>query len=667
MRPKLMQPSNLQTLKMRLSQLLEVLESQRTPVPPSLEQPLSLAFERLENVLQDIPREKDVAQNGVSGLHLSAVNSEHALAINRSSHELLSGTSDGHIVTSPDGVIQMANSCAAQLFEHSQQRLIGCSLSSLIVQKDRDALLKWLRSLHGDRQNWQGEFHLLSHSRDTPAITCTLTALRDTDGNLVGVHWLFRKAAAYQQAVPVQDIANELIHLLLSGMTLRQALSMFCRRLVETFGYPLVWIGTQEIQAAVNIVAHDGDPVLTTPQSFERLSFQASQSQAVSRAIDEQKAQILTREHSDDRHGVHWLCSEGLHCQLVIPLLEHDHLLGVLTICSQHADAFDLDRLSWMEQLGIHLSRVMFLAKNYDHLRLQGKALNHAEHAVCIANPEGKIEWVNDAYCRMSGYDAGELIGTVLPSSQSKPFRHLLNQASQPAFQSQSWKVESTAIRKDGQEYAVEEVLTPLVSEDGQLTNIVAILQDITRRKEAETQIIHRVYHDPLTDLPNRAMFQDRLEQGIAQARRHQRLLAVLFIDLDGFKGINDEFGHLIGDELLKTVAERLTHCVRATDTVARLSGDEFTLLLQDLEHPSDAQHVAQKILDCIGAPVSNGEQTLHVRTSIGIALFPVDAEEPADLLRQADRAMYKAKELGGQTWAFSSGDDRTWVPDPSS
>ena len=655
----------LETYKGRLSRLLHALESQDIVLPSSLEGPLSLACDQLESVIHKIPQSESGPEEMLR-IPLGAVENGPSLSFLQPVQEILNCIPDSHIVTSSDGIIHLANQPAAQLFHLSQQQLAGLPLSDMITKNDWANLLKSLQTFNGDVQNWQGEIRVVPYSQSPRSVMCTLSALRDTDGQLVGAHWLLNDVTEHRHGIMAQEVTNELSQLLLSGMTVQQALLMLCRRLVETFGYPLVWIGTKEVGGSVRILVQDGDSSMSRPQRLERWDNLNGESGAVSRAIQQKTTQVLKQDGANDSREAQWLCSDGFHSQVVVPLSTDKQVLGVLTVCSQQPDAFDSSIVGWLEQLGSHISKAMCLAQTYDHLRLQGKALNYAEHAVCITNPEGKIEWVNDAYCRMSGYEVGEVIGTVLPSSQSKKFRLLLRQAAQKEFQGQSWKVESTETRKDGREYTVEEVLTPLLSEDGRVSNIVAILQDITSRKEAETQIIHRVYHDPLTDLPNRAMFQDRLEQALAQARRHQRLLAVLFIDLDCFKRINDEFGHRAGDQLLKTVAERLAHCVRATDTVARLSGDEFTLILQDLEHADDAQHVAQKILDCIVEPISIDEQVLHVRTSIGIALFPVDAVEPEDLLRQADRAMYKAKELGGQGWAFSSDDSRSCIPDPS-
>ncbi|GJL49727.1 MAG: hypothetical protein NPIRA01_09540 [Nitrospirales bacterium] len=661
-----MQVSSLDKYKARLSRLLQALESQDVPLSSSLEESLTLACKQLELVLEKIPQSSESDQDLMTHGPFHLEGNGSSLSFGQPVQEILNCIPDSHIVTSSDGIIHMANQQAARLFRLTQQQLVGRPLAYMMSEDNWTNLLQRLQALNGNVQNWQGEFQVFPHSQSPRSVVCTLSALRDTDGQLVGAHWLLWDVTEHRHGIIAQEFSNELIQLLLSGMTFRQALFILCRRLVETFGYPLVWIGTQETEGSMCSFAHDGDSCVTSLQRLERLNDPNKPLSVVSEAIRLKTTQLLKRDDTSDLQGVQWLRTQGFHSQIVVPLSIDERVLGVLTICSHQPDEFEPSIISWLEQLGLHISKAMFVSQNYDHLRLQGKALNYAEHAVCITNPEGRIEWVNDAYCRMSGYEVAEVIGTVLPSSQSKPFRQLLKRAAKQELPAQSWKVESTVTRKDGREYTVEEVLTPLLNEDGRVSNIVAILQDITSRKEAETQIIHRVYHDPLTDLPNRVMFQDRLEQALAQARRHQRLLAVFFIDLDCFKRVNDEYGHRAGDQLLKTVAERLAHCIRATDTVARLSGDEFTLILQDLEHADDAQHVAQKILDCVVDPISIDDHMIQVRTSIGIALFPVDAVEPEDLLRQADRAMYKAKELGGQAWAFSSGGARSCVPDVS-
>ena len=164
---------------------------------------------------------------------------------------------------------------------------------------------------------------------------------------------------------------------------------------------------------------------------------------------------------------------------------------------------------------------------------------------------------------------------------------------------------------------------------------------------------VHLAHHDPLTNLPNRTIFCDRLKQSLAQARRHGRSVGVIFLDLDRFKIVNDAYGHEVGDALLRAVADRLMQCVRSTDTVARLSGDEFAIILQDLERGQDAGHVAQNILHSLSRPVELNGRELVPHASLGIGLYPGDATDPNLLIAQADRGMYRAKERGGACYQF--------------
>jgi diguanylate cyclase (GGDEF)-like protein/PAS domain S-box-containing protein len=176
---------------------------------------------------------------------------------------------------------------------------------------------------------------------------------------------------------------------------------------------------------------------------------------------------------------------------------------------------------------------------------------------------------------------------------------------------------------------------------------ILALSHDITERKRAEEQITHLAYHDALTGLPNRTLFKDRLTQCLARARRQDRPLAVLFLDLDHFKFINDTLGHNLGDELLQEVSRRLAGCVRQDDTVARVAGDEFTVLLAEISHAENAGRLAQKIIEAVARPMVLEGHELFVTASLGVALYPGDGEDGEALMKSADAAMYRAKELG--------------------
>jgi diguanylate cyclase (GGDEF)-like protein/PAS domain S-box-containing protein len=187
----------------------------------------------------------------------------------------------------------------------------------------------------------------------------------------------------------------------------------------------------------------------------------------------------------------------------------------------------------------------------------------------------------------------------------------------------------------------------PLRNERGEVIGIVGICRDITDRKRAEDQIHFMAHHDALTGLPNRSLLMDRLSQALLRAQRNDRRVAVIFVDLDNFKVVNDSLGHSAGDRLLKAVADRMVRCVRATDTVARLGGDEFVILLNDEADNSDADVVIKKVRAAISDPISIDDQLFHVTCSMGVAAYPDDGEDAEALVMNADAAMYRAKETG--------------------
>jgi diguanylate cyclase (GGDEF)-like protein len=181
----------------------------------------------------------------------------------------------------------------------------------------------------------------------------------------------------------------------------------------------------------------------------------------------------------------------------------------------------------------------------------------------------------------------------------------------------------------------------------------IVIVEDITERQEAEERIHHLALHDALTDLPNRTLLQDRLRQAMSEAQRAGALLALLFLDLDRFKIVNDSLGHAVGDQLLRAVAERLTHEVRGSDTVSRLGGDEFVIVLTAIQDASDVGRIASKLLRGVAEPLIVDGHTLNIATSIGISLYPVDGSDPATLLQHADTALYQAKSSGRNNYQF--------------
>ncbi len=202
-------------------------------------------------------------------------------------------------------------------------------------------------------------------------------------------------------------------------------------------------------------------------------------------------------------------------------------------------------------------------------------------------------------------------------------------------------------IHRDGHEYAIEDSASPIKDREGRIIGAVLVFHNVTEKRNMLRQLMHQAHHDALTELPNRILFNDRLTLALTQAKRNKAHLAVLFLDLNRFKLVNDMLGHAMGDQLLKGVAQRLKNCVRDSDTVSRLGGDEFTLLLPQISHEEDAAKVARKILKSLYHPWVLCGQEFHITASIGIALYPNDGEDAETLLKHADTAMYRAKEHG--------------------
>jgi diguanylate cyclase (GGDEF)-like protein len=212
---------------------------------------------------------------------------------------------------------------------------------------------------------------------------------------------------------------------------------------------------------------------------------------------------------------------------------------------------------------------------------------------------------------------------------------------------------EERFVRKDGKLVWVHLSAAVICDVRGTPIRVAAIVKDITARKKMENKIKHMALHDPLTGLPNKRFFQDIVNLEIAEARRNKKKLAILFLDLDGFKNVNDSLGHETGDQLLMEVAARLKSAIRASDMVARIGGDEFNIVLGDIVHAEDSAEIAGKILECVRQPFRLTGREVHVSASIGIVIYPDDGQEVDVLFRYADIAMYHAKELGKNTYKF--------------
>ncbi|MDP2794944.1 MAG: diguanylate cyclase [Sulfurisoma sp.] len=287
-----------------------------------------------------------------------------------------------------------------------------------------------------------------------------------------------------------------------------------------------------------------------------------------------------------------------------------------------------------------------------DALGWRSQAIDANSDAVTITNERGVIEYVNPAFVAMTGYTAREAIGNtprVLKSGRQDDrfYRRMWATIMAGA----PWRGELVNRRKDGSFYHDLVTISPVKDGEGRVARFIAIHHDITQRKYMEEELAQLAHFDRLTGLPNRVLFFDRVERAINEARREQSGFTVLYLDIDGFKAVNDRHGHEAGDALLREVAGRIAGCVRDSDTVGRIGGDEFAVLLRTVNRPEGAAAVAQKIIEALAPPVEFSGHACRVGASVGIALHPDDGVNVEALLRNADIAMYEAKRRGKNCW----------------
>lgn len=287
-------------------------------------------------------------------------------------------------------------------------------------------------------------------------------------------------------------------------------------------------------------------------------------------------------------------------------------------------------------------------------LRLAASVYNASNEGIMIVDANNSIIATNPAFTIITGYAQEEVIGKDPSILKSGYHDASFYQAMWQDINAEGyWQGEIWDKRKNGEIYPKWLTISTVFNEDSTIQQRVAMFTDISQKREAENLIWRQANFDMLTKLPNRQMFHDRLEQQIKKANRAARPLALIFLDLDRFKEVNDTLGHDIGDALLRDAAQRLSSCVRETDTVARLGGDEFTIILSDLDDLGSVSRVAQEILRKLSEPFSLGSEVVYISASIGITLYPEDATEIEVLLKNADQAMYAAKNLGRNRYSY--------------
>ena len=346
---------------------------------------------------------------------------------------------------------------------------------------------------------------------------------------------------------------------------------------------------------------------------------------------------------------------------LVLSTLQHESLArqAVQRGAQDYLLKGRLDNYLLPKALGSMIDRAAHAEALFEEKERAQVTLNSIGDAVLSCDVSSRVTYLNRVAERLTGWTgeaaAGRPIEDVFHIIDATTRAVIPNPMALAIREDKTVLLAPNSIlsRRDGVEAAIEDSAAPIHDRHGRVTGAVMVFHDVSTTRALTLTLAHQAQHDALTDLPNRLLLDDRLTHAIVLGRRHGVKLAVLYLDLDRFKYINDSLGHDVGDRLLRAVAERLSGCVRGSDTVSRHGGDEFVILLSELAEGQDAAISAEKVLQALAKPLLIDGHNLHISASVGIAIFPEDGEDPESLLKHADFAMYHAKECGRNNFQF--------------
>jgi diguanylate cyclase (GGDEF)-like protein/PAS domain S-box-containing protein len=444
----------------------------------------------------------------------------------------------------------------------------------------------------------------------------------------------------------------------------QELFQQICRATVEFGGMKMVWIGLlDQASLLVKPVASYGegteylDGILISESADE-----PSGHGPTGTAIREGQP-VWCQDYLNDVNTLPWQqkgAKFGWRSSASVPIRRGGKSIGAITFYSGEVGAFDQQARDLLNEMSMDIS---FALDNFDldEKRTQAEhtllklslVVEQSPNVIIITDLDANIEYTNAAFSTVTGYSQEEVIGKnprILQSDKTsrETYDHMWSLLSRGEI----WRGELTNRRKDGSEYIESTLIAPVTQADGKITNYLAIQEDVTDKKKAEERIESLAHFDQLTGLPNRTLLNDRFKYALSLAQRSGEQLAVMHLDLDHFKNINDTLGHTLGDQLLMEVATRIKATLREEDTVSRQGGDEFMLILPGTD-AAGAAHVATKLMGSVSQPWQIGLHELSVTPSIGIAIYPNDGKDIETLLKNADTAMYRVKQISRNDFRF--------------
>ena len=440
-----------------------------------------------------------------------------------------------------------------------------------------------------------------------------------------------------------------------------------CRIAAEDGDLPLVWVG-QVVPGShdVKVVAAAGVAQGFTYGLRESVDSALPEGQGPFAVALRERRAVMVEDYQQSlltapwrRRAIAWNLVSVVSC----PIIRNGAVWGGISFYSGQAGFFEPDQVRLIEELtadvGFCLDTLDAERQRHDlerNLKLLSRLVEASRDGVYITDARNRFTMVNPAFCALTGYDAAELIGaepTILKSGRQDEdfYREMWDRLLREGH----WQGEIWDRRKNGEIFPALLSITELRDEDGRLDHRIAFFSDISAQKAVQQRVEHLAHHDLLTDLPNRYLLNDRVASAVARAARRKGRLALLYLDLDRFKYVNDALGHDIGDHLLRAVAQRVSSCVRVTDTVCRVGGDEFVVLLDDVAESEDAARVAGKIMETVAAPYEIDGHSMVIGISVGIAIYPENGTTSEELLRGADAALINIKQSGRGHFGFYS------------
>ena len=564
---------------------------------------------------------------------------------------LIDATQESAMLLDPAGTVLATNEIAARRLGTSSRDLLG---------KDFFALLP--ADLASSRQHLvnqvfnTGQPGFVQDVRDGFHFESNLYPVFDSAGNVVSIAVYAADVTERLQRAAVDRLFHQIDQQILDGQSRQHLFNFICAEVARIFDFAFTWIGRKNIGGGLSISAWGGDQnsyfseIVAVGLRWDNTPLGQGPS---GRAVRSGKTQWARATDADFLPWREAARRHDLHNYHSIPLILLGEVFGCLTAVSSRPDTFDNPVITChLADIASRICVTQERANDHEQLRLLKTGLSAAANGVFIADKSGRIQWLNAAFVTMTGYSEEEVIGATpglfrIGRTDASLFEGLVASTSG----GKAWCGETAELRKDGSKYVVRQTITPIQDSAGEVSHFISILEDVTAMRAAEAKLEHLAHYDLLTELPNRILFSDYLRQAIALARRNGESVALMFIDLDKFKQVNDTHGHNVGDVLLQQVAARLKSCVRESDRVARLAGDEFTVLLSAVTTHLDATVVAEKLTTAFVEAFPVADLQSQSGVSIGIALFPEHASNDTTLLKYADAAMYAAKRSGRNSY----------------